>query len=155
MGIAARWPYDFLAFVQMYSICDLNVSFSFTIVPKIFFSLTCFITEAFTVISILELFLFLFSNRMTCVFCLFMFNLYLWHHSIIDPIGVLVLAVLCCPYFSISFSCSFSMDGLEGQLGSCKFDFAGSAEILPVKTRNRTGLSRTPEEVWNYFRTIH
>ena len=44
---------------------------------------------------------------------------------------------------------------LQGGHMSCKFDFAGSAEILPVKTRNRTGLSRTPEEVWNYFRTIH
>ena len=67
MEIAARQPFDFLAFVQMYSICHLNGSFSSTITPRIFYSLTCFITESFTMISILELFL-LFSNRMTCVF---------------------------------------------------------------------------------------
>ena len=82
MGIAARRPYDFLAFIQMYSICDLNMSFSSTIIPRIFFSLTCFNTDSFTVISVLELFL-LFSNRMTCVFCLFMFILHFWHHCII------------------------------------------------------------------------
>ena len=75
MGIAPRQPYVFLAFVQMYSICDLSVSFSSTTIPRIFFSLTCFNTEPFTVILILELFL-LFSNRTTCVFCLFMFILH-------------------------------------------------------------------------------
>ena len=70
-----------------------------TTMPKIFFSLTCFITEPFTVISILELFLFLFSNRITCVFCLFMFILHFSHH------------------------------------------LAESAEILPEKNKNSTGLS--------------
>ena len=68
MGIAARQPYGFLDFVQIYSVCDLSVSFPSTIMPRIFFSLTCFITESLTVISILELFLFLFSYRMTCIF---------------------------------------------------------------------------------------
>ena len=37
MGAASGWPLDFLAFVQMYSICDLNVSFSSKIMPNIFY----------------------------------------------------------------------------------------------------------------------
>ena len=61
MVIIVKQPYDFLAFVQMYLICDLNVNFSCTIMPRIFFFLTCLITEPFTMISILEFFVFVFK----------------------------------------------------------------------------------------------
>ena len=75
MVIVVKQPYDFLAFVQMYLICDLNVNFSSTIMPRIFFFLTCLITESFTMISILEFFCFCFQIEWPVFFCLFMFIL--------------------------------------------------------------------------------
>ena len=75
MVIVVKQPYDFLAFVQMYLICDLNVNFSSTIMPRIFFFLTCLITESFTMISILKFFCFCFQIEWPVFFCLFMFIL--------------------------------------------------------------------------------
>ena len=67
-----------------------------------------FITEPFTVISILELFLLLFSNRINCVFfvCLCLSSIFGTTPLLyLDPIGVLVIKVLCCCCFTISCSC--------------------------------------------------
>ena len=147
MCIAARRPYDCLAFVQMYSICDLNVSLSSTIILKIFFSLTRFNIEQFTVISILELFL-LFLNRMIrAFFCLFVFILHFWHHRIIIFRSHWSSSSRCFMFSLLrhkleSSACLDSLGGcLEGQLESCRLELAGSAERLPVKTRGSTGLS--------------
>ena len=65
----------------------------------------------------------------------------------LDPIGVLRLAKqLLLLRHKLKSSAYFDSLGgcLEGQLGSCKFDLARSAERSPVKTRNSAGLSMDP-----------
>ena len=151
------WFPGFCTNVFKYSICDFNLSFLSTIIPRIFFSLTCFIVQPFTVISILEIVLFLFSNRMTCVFCPFIFIHHFWHHRIIifrshwsSSPSCFMLLLLCHRLWLPAFLDSLS-GYLNGELGSCRFDLAGSAERSPVNTRDSTGLSMDPEKVWNHF----
>ena len=134
----------------MYSICDLNFSYSSTIMPRIFFNLFLSLSYILWFWFWGFFYCFIFKKNDLCFFLsVYVIFCFLDHCIIVSRShwssfsSCFKLLLLCHKLYSSAYLDSFG-GCLERQLGSCKFDFEGSAEKSSVKTRNSTGLSMDP-----------